>query len=146
MAAGRHIEIYKNLNNFLTICPKATKFYRGIHIATALTTIYSKIGFFKVQNEWWSRLIILVDVERMDVWLRISRILSMKLLEFLLGLTICRNYLILSLIWCLHYYYALRTAREIIVLKPNNLKPQNLSLLSTNIDALSACTFGQVFY
>ena len=71
----------------------------------------------------WSFLYI--DVERMNVWLRISRILSMKLLEFLLDNDISRNYLNLSLIWCLHYYYALCIAREIIVLKPNNLKPPN---------------------
>ena len=91
-----------------------------------------KMGLFKIQDEWWSRLIILVDVERMDVWLRISRILSMNLLEVLLDFDISRNCLNLSLIWCAHYYYALCTAREIIVLKPNNLKPPNF-IASINI-------------
>ena len=85
-----------------------------------------KMGLFKIQDEdeWWSRLIILIDVERMNVWLRISGILSTKLSEFILfDFDTPRNCLNLSLIWCVHYYYASCIAQETIVSKPNNLKP-----------------------
>jgi len=50
MAAGRHIEICKNLNNSRTFSPILTKFGTQIHIDTAQRPDLSKPPFFKIQD------------------------------------------------------------------------------------------------
>jgi len=47
MAVGRHIEIYKNLNNSWTVCPILTKFGMELRLDTPETTEVSKPPFSK---------------------------------------------------------------------------------------------------
>ena len=47
MAAGRHFEIYKNLNNFRTVRPILTKFGTDLRLDTAQTPEVSKSHFSK---------------------------------------------------------------------------------------------------
>ena len=51
MAAGRHIEICKNLNNSQTVSPILTKFGTELHLGTSTqTSDGSKPPFFKIQD------------------------------------------------------------------------------------------------
>jgi len=50
MAAGRHIEICKNLNNSRTVRPILTKFGTELHFGTAQAPEVSKPPFFKMQD------------------------------------------------------------------------------------------------
>jgi hypothetical protein len=50
MAAGRHIEICKNLNNSQTVSPILTKFGTELRIGTAQTQGMSKLPFLKIQD------------------------------------------------------------------------------------------------
>jgi hypothetical protein len=50
MAAGRHLEIYKNMNNSRTVHPILTKFGTELHHDTAQTSEMSKPPFCKIQD------------------------------------------------------------------------------------------------
>ena len=50
MAAGRHIEIFKNLNDSRTVSPILTKFGTELRLDTALTPDGSKPPFSKIQD------------------------------------------------------------------------------------------------
>ena len=50
MAADRHIEICRNLNNFRTIRPIPTKVGTELRHDTAQTPEVSKLPFFKIQD------------------------------------------------------------------------------------------------
>jgi len=50
MAAGRHIEICKNLINSQTVSPFLTKFGTELHLDTAQRPDESKPPFFKIQD------------------------------------------------------------------------------------------------
>ena len=50
IAALRHFEIYKNLNNFRNVCPIFTKFGTELHFETAQTLEGSNVAFFTIQD------------------------------------------------------------------------------------------------
>jgi len=50
MAAGRHFQIYKNLNNPQTVFPIHTKFSTELRHDTAQTPEVSNTPFFKIQD------------------------------------------------------------------------------------------------
>jgi hypothetical protein len=50
MAAGRHFEIYKNLNNSQTVNPILAKFGMELRLDLAQTPDGSKPPFFKIQD------------------------------------------------------------------------------------------------
>jgi hypothetical protein len=50
MAAGRHFEFHKDLNNFRTVCPILVKFGTELHHDIAKKPEWSKMSFSKIQD------------------------------------------------------------------------------------------------
>jgi hypothetical protein len=50
VAVSHHFEIYKNLNNFQTLCPILTKFGMEVNLGTAQMSVWSKLLLFEIQD------------------------------------------------------------------------------------------------